>query len=121
MTQYLTRYREYILACLEDGNCDYRQLLDYHTEKLHQFQHERLIHWLVTMLVGICTVMLFTAIAVWQTVVLIPLALILLVLLCFYLKHYYFLENTVQLLYKDYDAIYRKVWGFSQEDKDGPV
>ena len=40
---------------------------------------------------------------------------LLLVLLIPYIKHYYFLENTVQLLYKDYDKIYKKVYGFSQE------
>jgi len=104
MTDYLTKYRKYILERLEDESCDFSQLLDYHTEKLHQFQHERFIHLLVTVLFALATVMTFIAVAVFETVALIP-----------YIKHYFFLENTVQKLYKDYDCIYRKVYGISQE------
>ena len=33
---------------------------------------------------------------------------IILVLLIFYIKHYYFLENTVQKMYKVYDSILEK-------------
>ncbi|WP_295156657.1 hypothetical protein [uncultured Ruminococcus sp.] len=116
MTEYLTNYRKYILACLDDKDCDFTQLLDYHTEKLHQFQHERLIHLIVTVLFAVCTVVTILAAAVFEAVMLLPLAVLLLVLLVPYIKHYFFLENTVQLLYKDYDAIYKKVHGFSQED-----
>lgn len=116
MTEYLTNYRRYILSCLEDKNSDLVQLLDYHTEKLHQFQHERLIHLIVTVLFAICTVVTILAVAVYEKVMLLPLAALLLVLLVPYIKHYFFLENTVQQLYKDYDAIYKRVHGFSQED-----
>lgn len=116
MTEYLTKYRQYVLSCLEDDSCDFVGLLDYHTEKLHQFQHERFIHLIVMVLFALCTVMTILVIAVFEKLTLIPLAALLLVLLVPYIKHYFFLENTVQLLYKDYDAIYRKVHGFSQED-----
>lgn len=117
MTEYLKQYRRYILACMEDESCDLAQLLDYHSEKLKFFQHERFIHLVVTFMVAIAVVMLFIAVAVTETLILIPLALILLVLLAFYLKHYYFLENTVQQLYKDYDVMYGRLHGISQEDK----
>ena len=116
MTEYLTKYRKYIISCLEDENCDKARLLEYHTEKLHQFQHERLIHLMVTILFAVCTVITILFIAVFEKLMLIPLASLLLVLLVPYIKHYFFLENTVQLLYKDYDAICKKVFGFSQED-----
>ena len=101
MTKYLTQYKEYILRCLSDDNCDLKQLLDYHKDKIAFFSHERLI----------------LAIVIWETLSLIPLAALLLLLLVPYIKHYYFLENSVQLLYKYYDQMYRKVYGFSQEDK----
>ncbi len=117
MTDYLTKYRNYILERLKDESCDFSRLLDYHTEKLHQFQHERFIHLLVTVLFALATVMTFIAVAVFETVVLIPLAVLFLVLLIPYIKHYFFLENTVQKLYKDYDSIYSKVYGMSQEDE----
>ena len=92
-------------------------MLDYHKEKLSHFQHERLIHLIVTVLFALCTVAVILVIAVTEKLLLIPLAALLLVLLVPYIKHYFFLENTVQLLYKDYDAIYRKVYGFSQEEQ----
>lgn len=115
MTEYLTEYRKYILSCLENPNCDFKQLLDYHNEKIRFFQHERLIHLIVTVLFALATVMTFIAVAVWQTVILIPLAILFLVLLIPYIKHYYFLENTTQQLYKDYDLIYQKVYGITQK------
>ncbi|MBQ8967920.1 hypothetical protein [Ruminococcus sp.] len=116
MTEYLTSYRRYILACLEDESCDFEKLLDYHEEKLHQFQHERFIHLIVMALFALCTVMTVLAVVIYEKLTLIPLAVLLLCLLVPYIKHYFFLENTVQKLYKDYDAIYKKVHGFSQED-----
>ena len=116
MTEYLTKYRKYILECLEDKNCDFAKLLDYHSEKLRHFQHERFIHLIVLVLFALCTVITILAVAIYNKLTLIPLAALFMVLLVPYIKHYFFLENTVQLLYKDYDAIYKKVHGFAQED-----
>ena len=116
MTKYLTEYRKYILSCLADESCDHKKILDYHREKLAHFQHERLIHLLVTFLFGISVIICFVAVCISEKLSLIPLCVILLIMLIAYVKHYYFLENTVQLLYKDYDRLYHKVYGFSQED-----
>ena len=116
MTKYLTQYKEYILRCLEDPDCDLRQLIEYHKDKIAFFSHERLVHLLVMILFAVCTVITILAIVIWQTLALIPLAVLLLVLLVPYIKHYYFLENSVQLLYKYYDRMYEKVYGFSQKD-----
>jgi hypothetical protein len=102
---------------LEDENYDLRQLLDYHRDKINFFSHERLIHLLVMILFAVCTVITILAIVIWQTLSLIPLAILLLVLLVPYIKHYYFLENSVQQLYKYYDVMYKKVYGINQEDK----
>ena len=41
MTKYLTRYKEFIVQCLGDENCDFKQLLDYHRNKIAFFAHER--------------------------------------------------------------------------------
>ena len=117
MTKYLTRYKEYIIQCLNDENCDLKQLLDYHRNKIAFFAHERLVHLLVMILFAICTVMTILAIVIWEKLTLIPLAVLLLVLLVPYIKHYYFLENSVQTLYKYYDQMYEKVYGITQEEK----
>ena len=52
------------------------------------FQHERLIHLLVTIFTGIITILLF---------------LLMVCLFIPYIFHYYFLENKVQELYTIYD------------------
>ena len=105
MTKYLTAYKEFILKCLDDENCDMF------------FAHERLVHLLVMMLFAVCTVMTILAIVIWETLTLIPLAILLLLLLVPYIKHYYFLENSVQTLYKYYDRMYEKVYGISQKEQ----
>ena len=109
MTEYFKRYRSFVASCLEDKDCDFAKLLDYHKEHIALFQHERLIHLIVTVI----------AIAVWQVMILIPLAIAFLVLLVPYIKHYYFLENQTQLLYKDYDKIYRRVHNFGLDNEKG--
>jgi hypothetical protein len=64
------------------------------------YQHERFIHLLVMALIALLTLMSFIATA-WHTEFL-PLAALFLVLLVPYIFHYYFLENSVQKLYKLY-------------------
>ena len=44
MTEYFKRYRSFVASCLEDKDCDFAKLLDYHKEHIAFFQHERLIH-----------------------------------------------------------------------------
>ena len=119
MTEYFKRYRSFVASCLEDKDYDFAKLLDYHKEHIAFFQHERLIHLIVTVLFALCTVMTFIAIAVWQVMILIPLAIAFLVLLVPYIKHYYFLENQTQLLYKDYDKIYRREHNFGLDNEKG--
>lgn len=119
MTEYFKHYRSFVASCLEDKDCDFAKLLDYHKEHIAFFQHERLIHLIVTVLFALCTVMTFIAIAVWQVMILIPLAIAFLVLLVPYIRHYYFLENQTQLLYKDYDKIYRRVHNFGLDNEKG--
>ena len=115
MRKYLTEYRQFILSCLENENCDFYKLLEYHKDKIQFFQHERLIHLIVTVLFAIITVMIFVAVAVWEKMILIPLAVLCLCLLVPYIRHYYFLENQTQKLYEDYDKICQKVSGITQK------
>lgn len=116
MTKYLTAYRKYILACLDDESSDFERLLEYHREHIGFFMHERFIHLIVMVLFALMTVACFLVIAVTEKIILIPLAAALLCLLIPYIKHYYFLENTVQALYKDYERIYEKVYGTPPTD-----
>lgn len=69
------------------------------------FQHERLIHLIVTVLFALMTIIVFmsavTNFMLWTGVLL----LLLLVLLIPYIKHYWLLENGTQKLYQYYDEL----------------
>ena len=77
-------------------------------EKLEWLQHERLVHFLVTMLTA--AGFLF-ALGVWiytGTAAVSLLALGILVLLFFYILHYFRLENTVQHWYNIAEKLHEK-------------
>ncbi len=71
--------------------------------KIFNFQHERLIHLLVTLFYAIFVIS-FIFLGILMPYFLIP-CFVLIVFLFFYVKHYFFLENSVQYLYKLYDKI----------------
>ena len=75
--------------------------------KIAFFQHERLIHLLVTLAFAIFA-LVFLALGMVSYVFLIIFA-ILIIFLLFYIVHYFFLENHVQYLYKLYDEMNEKV------------
>jgi fatty acid desaturase len=69
------------------------------------FQHERLIHLLVTLAFALLMVIflaLMLLTAIWLLAVVFALVFVLLI---FYFAHYYRLENGVQKLYSLYDKI----------------
>lgn len=81
------------------------------------FQHERLIHLIVTHMFALATVIVLVAMAYFQTVAMLILFVLLLVLLFPYIVHYYHLENGTQKLYTYYDRIIGKTFGEKEEKK----
>ncbi len=71
--------------------------------KISFFQHERLIHLIITLFYCILF-LIFLILITLSYVFIIPAALLLVFLIC-YLIHYFLLENGVQYLYKLYDDI----------------
>ncbi len=63
------------------------------------FQHERLIHLIVTVLFGLATVITVPAYLAIQELALLVLGALFIVLLVPYIIHYFHLENGVQQLY----------------------
>lgn len=104
MYKQIIAHRDYINNRLEaNPSEDIRQkLLDYHNTRVRDFQHERLIHLLVTfffsalLLLAIFVRVLLVE-SLWS---LSALVVILFVLELFYIRHYYQLENSVQSLYE---------------------
>ncbi len=69
------------------------------------FQHERLVHLIVTMTFAILTTLSFLGCLAWPNIFPFLLVWLFTALLIPYIIHYYTLENGVQKLYKYYDKI----------------
>ena len=71
--------------------------------KISFFQHERLIHLLVTLFYALIS-LIFLALISISWIFIIPTIPLLVFLIC-YILHYFKLENRVQYIYKLYDNI----------------
>lgn len=81
----------------------------FHPKMLQQisfFQHERLVHLIVTMTFAVMAILSMAAAVAAASLPLLGLSGALLVLLVPYIRHYFILENGVQKLYEYYDQIY---------------
>ena len=81
------------------------KVIEEHLIKIKFYQHERLIHLLVTMLFAILFIIIFLYTLENISFGLVILNLLLLSLLVPYIIHYYKLENSVQYMYKQYDLL----------------
>jgi hypothetical protein len=109
MHEYLANYLKNLEETLKnDENVDYEQLLRDHVAMIGFMQHERLIHFLVTMLFALGFFIVLGIYLITQILLLLPLLLLILGLIVPYIMHYYFLENSVQKMYKQYDEINRR-------------
>lgn len=69
------------------------------------WQHERLIHLLVTILFAILTMAVFMVLLFYRELSMLILLTALLCLMIPYIRHYYILENGVQALYVIYEDL----------------
>ncbi len=84
------------------------ELLKFRAELLKRiefYQHERLIHLIVTMSFAVFFLLSLMMCFANTQIGLMLLAALLLVMTIAYIKHYYFLENSVQKMYKFYYKI----------------
>ena len=107
MKKQIQEYIKAIKMILMEDNpeTDWKEVAANHLTKIMFYQHERLIHLIVTALFAvmevICVATLLTAPNLWSLLLII----LIMVLLVPYVGHYYFLENAVQELYLIYDVI----------------
>ncbi|MBP3841025.1 MAG: hypothetical protein IK997_02730 [Bacilli bacterium] len=107
MKKYLYDYIKETDKKLENKNTDINDLIKVHLEKIKFFQHERLIHLLVTLFYAIF-MMIFLVFSFIHYIFII-IFFIITIFLIFYVVHYFRLENGVQYLYKQYDIMMKKV------------
>lgn len=85
-----------------------KDVLSYHKLQISLFQHERLIHLLVTIFVGLLAMLFLLFGLMLESISLLLIFLCLLLLFIPYILHYYCLENGVQKLYQQYDQLQNK-------------
>jgi hypothetical protein len=116
MEERILTYRRFMDELLADGNekvrqyttADWEKLLNEHLIQVGFFQHERLVHLIVTITFAILEMLcICVTVADFNPFVAI-LAVLILVLLVPYVRHYYILENEVQKMYKQTDCILRR-------------
>lgn len=76
-----------------------------HLQQISFFQHERLIHLLVTITFALLELLSLIAALLVQELSMMLLTGVLLILLVPYIRHYYILENAVQKMYGQYDRL----------------
>lgn len=95
---------------------DWEELSRDYLIKIGFYQHERLIHLIVTVTFALLEVAAIVGAVIGESMGLAVLALGVLVLLIPYVGHYYFLENEVQKMYRMYDEIQKKCHGGIKND-----
>ena len=102
MREYLYDYIKEIDKLIDTKKIN-KEIMDNHLIKIGFFQHERLIHLLVTLFYALIY-LIFMALGFVHYLFFIIAAILLVFLIC-YIIHYFKLENGVQYLYKQYDKM----------------
>lgn len=105
MAKYIVSYLNYV----EDNKdkTDDKFISD-HLIKIGFFQHERMIHLIVTALYGLLDLLSFLFGIVFKNVIPVVMGYMLMCFLIPYIYHYFLLENCVQKMYRQYDEMKNK-------------
>ncbi len=113
------RLRAYVEFIEKESKKPTPELIEYHKVMTAQFQHERLVHLIVTLFFALFMIIFFVFFGavelmlptgIWENVIAYSIgavAVILLITTLFYVRHYYRLENGVQQL----EEITRELYG----------
>lgn len=84
-----------------------RDKLEEHLVQVGFFQHERLIHLIVTVTFALLEMLAIVLSVISDSLFTLLLPVVILILLVPYIRHYYILENEVQKMYGQYDRMCR--------------
>lgn len=98
------------LLAKQDAGTDWNAVLAEHIDQIRFFQHERLVHLIVTVTFALVLMMLMILVFSIDevSILIIVFFVFVVVMLLAYLFHYYILETSIQKMYKQYDAILGK-------------
>ena len=103
---YMNGVRDFMSSRMGSASLsEIQEVLGEFETKILYFQHERLIHLIVTALFALLEMMSIFVCLVSPNLSVIVFCIMFLVLLVPYIMHYYFLENSVQEMYKMRDKI----------------
>lgn len=105
--EYTGRIDELLEA--EDESVNWESMVKEHLVQISFFQHERLVHLIVTVLVAIAFILCFGIAMIAESILMFIPAIILFMLFIPYIFHYYLLENQVQKMYEQYDRLLKAV------------
>ena len=97
----------------DDGNAEQitqkliQDKLEEHLVQVGFFQHERLIHLIVTVTFALLEMLAIVLSVISDSLFTLLLPIVILILLIPYIRHYYILENEVQKMYVQYDRMRR--------------
>lgn len=106
MKEYINKIDEIISNNKKIDKID--ELIEEHLIKIRFFMHERIVHFLVTMLFAIMFLITFLYSLNNFSIGIMLLNILFFCLLVPYIFHYYYLENSVQYMYKQYDKLKEK-------------
>ena len=84
-----------------------RDKMEEHLVQVGFFQHERLIHLIVTVTFALLEMLAIVLSVISDSLFTLLLPMVILILLVPYIRHYYILENEVQKMYVQYDRMQR--------------
>ena len=111
MWSYLKRHETLILKLLKEAQrgrvpSDQLEIIRrYHLKKIEFFQHERFIHLMVTLSMGLFLLLSLFFSMFHKTYTGLALSMLLLVLTAAYVIHYFHLENGVQRFYAYWEKL----------------
>lgn len=108
MEERILSYRKRVDELLQQEEADWEKVMEEHLIQIGFFQHERLVHLIVTVTFAILEMMALSLTVLAFTPALVLLTVLVMVLLIPYIRHYYILENETQKMYKQYDELLRK-------------
>lgn len=103
MNQKLKNYlKEIDQIIVSENTKQLDEIIKNHLQQIHFYQHERLVHFLVTGLVTILAVLCLLCLTIQVNFGVFILFILLLILFIPYIFYYYSLENGVQKMYDQY-------------------
>lgn len=107
MKKYLYDYINQVDKLISENSKIKDETITNHLTMIKFFQHERLIHLIVTLFYALIFI-IFTSLGFIHYIFFV-ISLILIVFLLFYIIHYFHLENGVQYLYRQYNMLKDKL------------